>query len=165
MPFIKAKVPNKSTFKYVLVDDDSCETLSGFRWYLGKTGYAFRSKHLGYINGKKRATTVMMHRIIANARGGKTLVDHINGNKLDNRKSNLRICTHLENNRNQRCLSKNNKSGYKGVSWNKRRGKWCAQIRFNGKVKFIGYFGDILMARDAYVKKSLELFKDFSPFR
>ena len=88
-------------------------------------------------------------------------VDHINGNSLDNRKSNLRICTHKENVRNQK-LSAANTSGYRGVSWNKASKKWEAYIKVNQKRIYLGKFVDILDAARAYAKKAKECFGEFA---
>jgi hypothetical protein len=81
-------------------------------------------------------------------------VDHINGNKLDNRKSNLRIVTNQEN-----CFNSSRKTGkYKGVSYVKSRGKWLAQIMKDYKNYFIGYYDTDYAAAVAYDKRALELF-------
>jgi hypothetical protein len=77
------------------------------------------------------------------------IVDHINGNTLDNRKINLRICTAGENNCNQRKRS-DNTSGYRGVSYNKEKKRWVAYISKNGKRYSLGYFFDIEKAHVAY---------------
>ena len=87
-------------------------------------------------------------------------VDHINGNPLDNRKSNLRICTNAENQRNKG-VYKNNKSGYKGVHWFKRDKKWQAQIKHNNKSIHIGLYEDKEEAARAYDKKAKELHGNF----
>ena len=73
------------------------------------------------------------------------MIDHINGNRADNRLCNLREVTNAENQYNSKINSKNN-SGYKNVSWNKARNKWIVQLKINGKQKFIGYFDDLEFA-------------------
>lgn len=76
-------------------------------------------------------------------------VDHINHNKLDNRRCNLRICTETQNNMNK-CFDSRNTSGYKGVSWHKSARKWFAYIRFNKQRLNIGFFDDPVEAAHAY---------------
>lgn len=68
-------------------------------------------------------------------------LDHINGDRTDNRIDNLRCCTQADNLRN-RCISTNNQSGVIGVHWEGARGKWRAQIEFQGKVYYLGRFSD-----------------------
>ncbi|WP_252233758.1 HNH endonuclease [Clostridium sp. ZS1] len=79
-----------------------------------------------------------MHRFIMNPPSNK-LIDHINGNKLDNRKCNLRIVNKSQNAMNSK-KPKNNTSGVKGVYWDKRSKKWEASIQVNMKKKSLGYF-------------------------
>jgi hypothetical protein len=89
------------------------------------------------------------------------IVDHINGNTLDNRKLNLRICKNEENVRNQK-LSKRNKTGYKGVSYNKRLEKFCATIRFKNKTICLGHFENKIDAAIAYNNSAIKYFGEFS---
>jgi hypothetical protein len=111
----------------------------------------------GYVsNGKKG----LLHQIIMQPTKG-TDVDHINGIPTDNRKENLRICTHAQNTRNKHYNTRN-LSGYKGVSWHKREKKWRAQICYNQKVLFLGSFNNIHEAAKAYNQKAKELFKEFA---
>ena len=70
-----------------------------------------------------------------------SMVDHINGDKQDNRWSNLRPCSKTSNGYNSK-LNKSNKSGVKGVSWHKTAGKWRAQLDINGKTRHLGLFED-----------------------
>lgn len=77
-------------------------------------------------------------------------IDHINGNRNDNRLSNLRDVTRQENMHNQRNKSKNNKSGYRGVSRNSASGKWVAQIEINNEGKYLGLFLTAEEASEAY---------------
>lgn len=77
-------------------------------------------------------------------------VDHIDGDKLNNRISNLRLCLNGSNNQN-RVKSARNTSGYSGVVWDKRRELWYTRVYSNGKYKFLGYFSDPEQAREVYV--------------
>lgn len=91
-----------------------------------------------------------MHRDILGAKPGQ-IVDHVNGNGLDNRRANLRICTHAENMRNHR--------GSKGVD--RFRGRWRARIQFDHSSKFLGLFDTKKEAAEAYHAASLQLFRSF----
>lgn len=119
-----------------LVDDWNYEDVNQWKWYAmwdkhTKSFYAMR--HTSKSSGAK---PVLMHSYIAKTpKGMKT--DHINHKTLDNQEANLRVCTNSQNLM-SRGKQSNNTSGYKGVSNN--RGKWRAQIRTNGKVKFLGYW-------------------------
>lgn len=89
--------------------------------------------------------TILMHRLIMNAPSG-LFVDHVNGNGLDNRKENLRICNNTQNQQNQ--VRVRGKSQYKGVYWHSGRSKWCAHIRIFGKMTHLGSFD---LERDAAI--------------
>ena len=78
-------------------------------------------------------------------------IDHMDGNKLNNRIDNLRRASNAENNRNVG-LKKSNNSGYKGVSWSKREEKWQVFIGVNGKNKNLGYYTDPQEASEAYIQ-------------
>lgn len=83
-------------------------------------------------------------------------INHISHVRDDNRICNLEIMSKQENTQYQQ-ISKNNTSGFKGVCWCKRNKKWCARIYLNGKRIRLGYFDDILEAKNAWVKKANEL--------
>jgi hypothetical protein len=126
-----------------IVDDADYEILSRHRWCVppaGKRPYALRT--VG-DTGRRLA----MHRVILNAPDG-LQVDHINGDGLDNRRSNLRLATNAQNLQNQKRRSTNT-SGYKGVSLY-RDGRWSARIRANGRRVFLGYFATPELAHAAY---------------
>jgi hypothetical protein len=146
----------KLTKGYVaLVDDEDHKWLLQFKWYADEQGYARRN-----VGSGLKRVVVRMHREILQAPKGFE-VDHINGNKFDNRRCNLRLATHNQNQQN--CVAyKNNTSGFKGVTWNKRDQKWCAQIRINSKRKHIGYFDDPIEAAKAYDKAAKELHDKFA---
>ena len=112
-----------------------------------------------------------LHRIIAEVflNGGKPLlptqqIDHIepaDGSHAQDRLSNLRIASHGQNLMNQR-IARNNTSGYKGVTWHKRAGKWMARIMSCGRLKHLGYFTTPEAAALAYDKAAKELHGDFA---
>src|SRR5258708_4039644 len=138
--------------KFAIVDDKDFEYLNQFRWFYSNK-YAKRSIWYPKI---KRQKQIRMHNVICKPIND-MFVDHINGNTLDNRRENLRICTQTENNRNRK-ISKNNQSGLKGVSFFKNR--WRAII----KRRFIGYFNTKEEAAKAYDNESLKEFGKFSKF-
>lgn len=137
--------------KVALVDDVDFDLLNKYNWWYHKSGYALR------IENKK---TIRMHRVIANCPENKE-IDHINGNRMDNRKINLRICTSSQNSKNRK-LQKNNKSGYKGVSYRKRDKKWIVYICVNRKNKYIGIFKNIKDASNAYNIAAVQYYKEFA---
>lgn len=127
--------------KFVLVDDEDFGRVHQFKWYLSNDGYASRNKR-----ENNRRVTIRMHRFILSVKPGEN-VDHISGDRLDNRRSNLRLATRQENAFNRGRTLKN-KSGYKGVSAKKNR--WLAQITRNYKVIYLGLFKTKTEASLAY---------------
>jgi hypothetical protein len=148
--------------QFAIVDAADYEELLKYKWHVagnGKMLYAqrmARSKRLG-----QRQYKVKMHRQIMNVPGG-LFVDHINHNGLDNRRSNLRIVTKMQNNWNKRKLKSGCSSKYKGVSFFKRSGKWQARIVHNGNNIFIGQYEDEESAARAYDEKAKALFEEYA---
>lgn len=143
----------------VSVDDDMFGILSQNKWYIDKRGYARRTYK---INGS--LITEMLHQIVLHLPNGSPLmVDHINGNRLDNRRENLRVATKAQNGHNQG-IQRTNTSGYKGVTFHSGRGlgKWVAQIRVNGKRIHIGVFDDIHIAAHEYNKACIKYHGEFA---
>ena len=98
--------------------------------------------------GAKDRKVIRMHRLILGAPPG-IQVDHENGNGLDNRRSNLRFATHAENMHNKP-LSIRNTSGYKGVGWSQREGKWRSRLILGSRELHLGYFNDVVEAARAW---------------
>jgi hypothetical protein len=145
-----------------IVDDEDFEKYGHMKWtarpHRGKK-YVVNSKK---INGKIK--TLRLHRVILGVTDPKIIIDHINGQPLDNRKENLRIVTNQHNCIN-RPKQRNNTSGFKGVSlkkYGKRYSYWVATITFNQQKINIGYFKTKEDAAKAYNDKALELFGEFA---
>ena len=154
----------------VIVDADVFDEINQYKWYAQKCGkyfYAARDTPRGGKTGVKtgegkgKHPAILMHRKILNAPAGME-VDHISGNTLDNRKCNLRLCTHQQNRMNSVGLNKSSK--YKGVNWHKQAKKWRVEIGFGGKRYYIGLFDDEKLAAEAYNIKAQSLFKEFANF-
>lgn len=146
--------------KSTLVDDNDYENLSGWSWFLHSGGYAVR----GNYNYKTKTNVVVMMQNQIMEPCGNLWVDHINGDKLDNRRVNLRFCSHSQNAVNK-IVSKDNTSGYKGVSYRgneKRIKRWRAYIKQNRKQIFIGNYLTAEEAAKAYDKKAKEIYGQFA---
>lgn len=121
---------------------------------------AFKSPHTDtyYVRGYHKGDRILLHRLVMNAPEN-LLVDHINHNTLDNRKSQLKLVNYFYNNQNRKGLNKSNKSGFRNVSWNKEKKKWAVRINVNGIRKQVGYFNDLELANNAAVEARATLFK------
>ena len=160
--------PTHGTFK-VLYDAEDEDKINKHNWSVNKDDHRFyvvtSMPHPdGGITrtGRRRQATLKMHRLVADTPKG-MVTDHINGDGLDNRKQNLRICTNAENSRN-RGKSKTSTSGYKGVYWNKRDKLWYVHIGHNKKLLYLGCFKDKKEAAKAYDRKAIELHGEFAKF-
>jgi hypothetical protein len=141
--------------KWAIVDDEDYENLSGFKWRYSH-GYAIR--HPSRAMGKRK--NIFMHREIMQTPQNMA-TDHINLDTLDNRRSNLRVCTHGQNQANRGKLS-NNTSGYKGVSWHKSSRKWAANIRYMDKQIYLGKYTNKEDAAQAYDRAALKYYGEFA---
>lgn len=137
---------------FALVDDDLFEVLSSYTWSMsgGEVGSRY-----AYTKGAK-----YMHRLVIGAAKGQC-VDHINGNSLDNRRENLRVCTQQENRRNSRKRTPG-ASHFKGVMRVKNRDAWKAAIKYDNKVRYLGYFKSEVEAALAYNEAAKEHFGEFA---
>jgi hypothetical protein len=145
--------------KVALVDDEDYEYLMQWKWFANKKGstfYAVRSLHSNNVR-----KTIFMHRLITNNINTKMQTDHLNGNGLDNRKINLRICTTSQNSMN-RGLQINNTTGFKGVNYDKFSNKFRAQIRVNNIYKNLGYYIDPKDAARAYNEAAIKYHGEFA---
>ena len=143
--------------KFALIDNEDYDLISKYTWHvvLERKLY-YRAKSSTGL-GKKGAF-IYMSRLIMNAKPGQ-VVDHKNGNTLDNQKKNLRFCSHTENKRN--CVKhRDSKNPYKGVT--KRRYGWDAKISFNKKGIYIGKFATAKKAAIAYDMAAQYFFGEFA---
>jgi hypothetical protein len=132
---------------FVILDLRDYYHLSKYKWYIkGCFGKFYAARNYKYDS--KQTKSVAMHREIMNAPKG-LLVDHRNGNGLDNRRENLRLATRSQNNCNT-TKRKNTSSRFVGVSFDKRKRRWIAYINHNGKKIFLGYFDSEIEAAKAY---------------
>lgn len=142
--------------KYAIVDPEDYELVSQFRWTAqnnnGYGWYARRSTH------KYPAEHMLLHRFLMNPPTDK-VIDHINGNGLDNRRINLRVCTQGENNYNSRDTT--SRSRFKGVTWHKHTGKWQARISFGCRQTYLGIFATEEEAYAAYCAASAKYHGEF----
>lgn len=131
-----------NTGEFTLIDDEDIIKVCGHDWSKHSGGYAY-----GYVNNK----SVLLHRFLMPLQE----VDHINRDKLDNRRCNLRYVTRAENNYNQP-LRIDNTSGFKGIRWQETHKAWRARTIVNGKEIHLGYFQkleDAIIARESAERK------------
>ena len=143
--------------KFALVDAADFKLVGGCAWFCLKNGYAVRNV---WNPITKKASGEYMHRLIAGTPPGMH-TDHINGDKLDNRRCNLRICTRFGNMKNLK-LSKANKTGFKGVDFQKSHGRFRAQIMSNRILYHLGGFDAAQEAGHAYDLAAARLHGEFS---
>jgi hypothetical protein len=156
LPLTELQIP-LSQGKVALVDAEDYDRLVSMgRWHLHSGGYAAKS----YRHPGGRSDVVFMHRVILNAPKG-VEVDHINGDKLDNRKANLRIADRYGNARNTRKIRVGT-SRYKGVCWKRRSDRWYASIKANGRHVFLGHFDTEEDAARVYNEAAKRYFGDFA---
>ncbi len=139
--------------KFAIVDEEDFERLNRYKWH----AICVRGKW--YARRAPGGKVIMMHREIMKAPKDK-LVDHIDGNGLNNRRCNLRFCTQQQNMQNRRPLLRT--SRFKGVSYCKNTEKFHAEITRSRRKTFIGSFDDEIEAAKAYDRKAIELFGEFA---
>lgn len=135
-----------------LVDDEDFDALNAFRWRRHPHGYAITTPY---------GRTIYMHRFVLGCFDGGE-VDHLNGDKLDNQRANLRTCSRSENMHNTRKSKAGRTSQYKGVSWSEKRKRWIARIDVNGKKKMVGSSQYEVAAAVAYDEAAREHHGEFA---
>lgn len=147
-----------------LTDDADADLALPFKWAVIKSAHGGAYAHRS-IYSRGKATSCLLHRVIAGAAHG-DVVDHVNGDGLDNRRANLRVCTRQENARNRPRPGRNNTSGVTGVS----RGRslsspWEASIKVDGRRIYLGSFAAFADAVAARRHAEASLFGTFAPRR
>lgn len=149
----KIKVKFKDEYRFAKIDDEDFDLVNQRKWYADKDGYAISTSN---------SKTIRMHRLILNATDPKIQIDHVDRDKLNNQKSNLRFCNTGQNNANSRRTGGSSK--FRGVT--KRVGPngdvvWEASIKYNGITYYLGRYSTQEEAALVYNKKASELWGDF----
>ena len=125
------------------LDDEDYARAKDFRWHKTANGYVAGTVVEGGVRRR-----VYLHRWLLDAQPGQ-LVDHLDGNPLNNRRTNLRLATRSQNQANRR-RNRTSRSRYKGVTWHQGQQRWMARLQVNGRRITIGYFADPLQAAYEY---------------
>ena len=142
--------------KVAVIDDEDFVKVSAHQWHATSSGYAGTRL---WLDG--RCIEMLLHRFILSAQPGCS-VDHINGDRLDCRRANLRLATNTQNARNQRkCLSKTT-SRFKGVAWHAKARKWQVGICIAGKRHHLGLFSNEITAAQVYDTSARKFFGEFA---
>lgn len=156
---VRKRITKDNRAFVAMVDDSDYKYLNQWQWRVNINGNSIYADRNITIDEKR--ITLKMHRVIVGIIDSQILVDHIDGNGLNNQRNNLRPCTKSQNGMNRGAI-KNKSSKYKGVSWLKCGNKWAAEIRANNKKTYIGIFSSEEDAAKAYDTKAKELHGDFA---
>ena len=147
---------------YVAIVDAIDADLLAFKWYTLNGKHSERVRAIRHLNKKTiHLSRIILERVIGRDLSSVELADHIDGNTLNNVRSNLRVASHTENMRNRK-KRKESKLPYKGIE--KDHNRWRARISFNGKRIHIGHYMTPEEAYEAYKAKARELFGEFARF-
>ncbi|MGA2093555.1 MAG: AP2 domain-containing protein [Sedimentisphaerales bacterium] len=145
---------------YAIVDVEDYYRYGKFQWCMGGTGKkCYAARGVRGADGKLRVT--FLHRLIMNAPKGK-LVDHKNGNSLDDRRANMRLATRKQNMQNRQKTSTKTSSRYIGVYFDRARKKWVAEINYRKRRVFLGRFEAEEAAARTYDEAAKRYRKDFA---
>jgi hypothetical protein len=141
---------------HTLIDDDDLALVLEHKWCINQKE---QGKRTSYV--RRTTDSLKLHQLIMGEVPEGMVIDHVNGDGLDNRRANLRFCTHAQNRQNQ---SKriDGASPFKGVGWVEDRKKWRAFIKVEGRQKTLGYFDREEEAALAYDSEAREIFGDFA---
>lgn len=161
---MKIKTSGKRPKQTIIIDDSDYKIVKKHKWWANPQGKVFRVETDLFKEEQKKwgIKRISLARYLLKEKRRNIIVDHINGNPLDNRRQNLRRCTHAENIRNRKINNKNNKSGIRGVNWDKERKKWVAQLMFNRKHIFLGRFTNKEDASKAAIEGREKYYGEFS---
>ena len=146
--------------KEAIIDASDVPKVSGLNWHTKPHGRTFYAISNVFKDDGAAKTTTRMHRYILN--NPDRDVDHINGNGLDNRRSNLRECSHFENMKNKRPNGNRVSSPLKGAYRKHGRKNWYSEIRSDGARHYLGSFKTEIEAHNAYVNASKLLHGEFA---
>lgn len=142
--------------RVALIDDEDYERVSAIgAWVVQLDEHTAYARHNECSDGVRSA--ILMHSLIT----GWAYVDHRNGDGLDNRRANLREATHAQNMGNKR-LYRTNTSGFKGVTYERRGGRWVASIQVNGRKRYLGTFASPQEAAHIYDTAALSAWGEFA---
>lgn len=154
-------IESKGNIHKILIDKEDIEKVNKYKWWISNSnGYIFADSR-----GEENPYRLSLHRYILNVDDREILVDHINRNRLDNRKCNLRKTSPTGNSIN-RSIQSNNKSGVIGVSWHKKNNTWEIRLKLYGKKLCIGYSKDLEEATRMRLQAELDVFgEEYAPQR
>lgn len=159
---VATSIPISGGKAYAIVDDQDAALILQSTWYLAHNGYA----HRNLPRGKKRGGVTYMHRLIAGFAETSEQVDHIDGDKLNNRRANLRVANFHANQWNRKktklVQGKSTSSRYKGVTWDKTGRVWVGQITQNRRRFHLGRYQCEEEAARAYDAAAIQKFGEYA---
>jgi len=151
---IKIPLGGKAMGNYALADIECLPQIEPYKWHLDAGNYVIR-------NDIERGRTTYLHDIVMGEKNG-LVVDHKNGDKLDNRRESLRLVTRGKNNVNRAAIKRSTPSAYKGVYYHKASHKWYSKIGHDHTLTHLGYFDNEIDAAKAYNSAALKYHKEYA---